>query len=149
PSGRTALAAARHLRRADRPVPATGPCPGSTWNDRPANRHSPEIHSLLRCPPIRPRYSGTGAGTMTARTTPRLGKGLDALFSNPMLAEPPGPPLAPTQVAIDRIDQNPHQPRKRFDDEELAALTESIMEHGLLQPLLVRQVGDRYQLIAG
>jgi len=78
-------------------------------------------------------------------TKPRLGKGLDALFGHNLLAEP----ATATVVPIDKIHHNPHQPRKQFDAEELAKLTESILEHGLLQPLLVRQVGDEYQLIAG
>ena len=52
-------------------------------------------------------------------------------------------------VPIDRIQQNPYQPRKSFDAEELSGLGESIKAHGLLQPLVVRPVGDRYQLVAG
>jgi ParB family chromosome partitioning protein len=75
----------------------------------------------------------------------RLGRGLDAL-----LASTDGPDAGDqARVAVDRIDHNPFQPRKLFDDEELASLSESIRTHGILQPLVVRQVGDRYQLIAG
>jgi ParB family chromosome partitioning protein len=77
----------------------------------------------------------------------RLGRGLDALFSG----EEPGAPPAGTlsQVPVDAIEQNPYQPRKAFDDDELASLSDSIRAHGILQPLVVRPVGDRYQLIAG
>ena len=52
-------------------------------------------------------------------------------------------------VAIDRIQHNPHQPRKAFDEEEMNGLCESMKGVGLLQPLVVRPVGDHYQLVAG
>ena len=48
-----------------------------------------------------------------------------------------------------RIQQNPYQPRKTFDEEELKHLSDSIRNHGVLQPLVVRQVGEEFQLIAG
>jgi ParB family chromosome partitioning protein len=73
----------------------------------------------------------------------RLGRGLDALLGG---EEPAGPRA---QVSVEAIENNPYQPRKNFDDDELGALRESIKSHGILQPLLVRLVGDRYQLIAG
>ena len=47
------------------------------------------------------------------------------------------------------IEQSPFQPRKGFDEDELSALSASIRTHGILQPLVVRQVGDRFQLVAG
>jgi ParB family chromosome partitioning protein len=52
-------------------------------------------------------------------------------------------------VDIEMIDRNPFQPRKEFDPGELKALSESLQKHGLLQPIVVRSVGERYQLIAG
>src|SRR4051794_25395264 len=77
-------------------------------------------------------------------TKPRLGRGLDALLG------PTDPPEKTTaEVAVEVIEHNPYQPRKTFDDDELASLTNSIRTHGILQPLVVRQVGDRFQLIAG
>lgn len=78
----------------------------------------------------------------------RLGRGLNALFgaaADGAVAEA----TQETEVEIDRIQQNPHQPRKTFDKDELASLSESVRHHGILQPLVVRQVGDDYQLIAG
>ncbi len=75
----------------------------------------------------------------------RLGRGLDALLSE---APDDGPGATP-EVAVDAIEQNPYQPRKQFDDDELSALRQSIESHGVLQPLVVRMVGDRYQLVAG
>jgi ParB family chromosome partitioning protein len=53
------------------------------------------------------------------------------------------------EVAVSQIDPNPLQPRERFDEEALVALTASISELGVLQPVLVRPVGDRFELIAG
>ena len=50
---------------------------------------------------------------------------------------------------VNRIDPNPFQPRRHFDPAEIAALADSIRQHGMLQPIIVRAVGDRYQLIAG
>lgn len=75
----------------------------------------------------------------------RLGRGLDALLGgiDTEVAQPTG------EVALDRIQQNPFQPRKHFDKDEIAALSASVKSHGILQPLVVRALGDRYQLIAG
>jgi ParB family chromosome partitioning protein len=73
---------------------------------------------------------------------PRLGRGLDALLGGDT-------PAATATVPVEQIEQNPFQPRKAFDDDELKSLCESIKNHGILQPLVVRQVGDRFQLVAG
>jgi ParB family chromosome partitioning protein len=53
------------------------------------------------------------------------------------------------KLEISKIDDNPFQPRRRFDETEIAALAESLQEHDMLQPILVRRAGDRYQLISG
>lgn len=53
------------------------------------------------------------------------------------------------KIPVDLIDANPFQPRRDFDAAELTALSESLTEHGLLQPIVVRKKGDRYELIAG
>lgn len=77
----------------------------------------------------------------------RLGRGLEALLGgDAAVAELPAPDA---EIAVERIEQNPYQPRKSFDAEELATLSASIRTHGILQPLVVRQVGGQYQLIAG
>jgi ParB family chromosome partitioning protein len=76
----------------------------------------------------------------------RLGRGLDALIAgDSAVAEMP----ADAEVAIDRIQHNPYQPRKTFDKDELAQLSASVKTHGILQPVLVRLIGDQYQLVAG
>jgi len=64
----------------------------------------------------------------------------------PDLVVPQGPT---TSVATDLLDPNPHQPRQGMAPEELEHLSESIREHGVLQPIVVRRRGDRYQIIAG
>jgi ParB family chromosome partitioning protein len=78
----------------------------------------------------------------------RLGRGLDALLSS---GDESGvaTAAAQTRVPVESIERNPYQPRKNFDDDELASLSASIRTHGVLQPLVVRQVGERYQLVAG
>ena len=82
---------------------------------------------------------------------PRLGKGLDALFGHPALTDPLGasPTATSTNVAIAKIQLNPYQPRKTFAEDELDQLAESIKTHGVLTPVLVRPMGDEFQLIAG
>jgi ParB family chromosome partitioning protein len=77
----------------------------------------------------------------------RLGRGLDALVTATDGHDTSEPD--PTSLAVERIDRNPYQPRQSFDDEDLSGLLESVRHHGILQPLVVRQTGDRFQLIAG
>jgi ParB family chromosome partitioning protein len=73
-----------------------------------------------------------------------LGRGLASLIPQR------GPGQGGTiEVAISRVRPNPRQPRKRFDVEGLASLTASIAEHGVLQPILVTETVDGYQLVAG
>ena len=90
-----------------------------------------------------------------------LGRGLSALIPS---APPPGnqratsPPIAHDppaaendlrQIPLQKIGLNPFQPRTHFDEEELAELTESVREHGILQPIIVRPKGKGWELIAG
>ncbi len=53
------------------------------------------------------------------------------------------------KLNVYEIDDNPFQPRRDFGDAEIASLSESLKEHDMLQPVLVRRVGDRFQLISG
>jgi ParB family transcriptional regulator, chromosome partitioning protein len=76
-----------------------------------------------------------------------LGKGLGALI--PELAAENQDLDAQLEVDINDIQTNPFQPRKEFSNEKLSELAESIKIHGIIQPLLVREYGDKYQLIAG
>jgi ParB family chromosome partitioning protein len=58
-------------------------------------------------------------------------------------------PSGPLQIDIDLIEPSPYQPRTRFREEALDELARSIQSSGIIQPLVVRSVGKRYQLIAG
>ena len=73
-----------------------------------------------------------------------LGRGLSTLIPQRNGGQP-----GPIEIAIDRIRPNPNQPRRRFDEAELATLTESVREHGILQPILVTETIDGYRLVAG
>ena len=81
----------------------------------------------------------------------RLGRGLESLLGREDGGMEPGnvDPTDLSYIAVDQIDPNPFQPRRTFDPTEIAALADSLRQHGMLQPILVRQVDDRYQLIAG
>ena len=108
------------------------------------------------------------------RTERRLGRGLAALLGAPLFEEqtPSGKQvsnlpsegkhvLAPAagssaddsggllHLPVDEIQENPFQPRRDFTEAEIASLAESLKTHDMLQPLLVRRVEGRYQLISG
>jgi len=74
-----------------------------------------------------------------------LGRGLDALI--PMSRD--GEAMVPQMIAVDQIRPSHQQVRTRFEAEPLGELAESIRQHGVLQPILVRRRGDFYELIAG
>jgi ParB family transcriptional regulator, chromosome partitioning protein len=104
-----------------------------------------------------------------------LGRGLGALIREPEpqvpAAQPPAPAIQPQptasgsaaaaaparepmhagphQIDIDLIEPSPYQPRTRFREEALDELARSIKSSGIIQPLVVRPIGNRYQLIAG
>lgn len=75
-----------------------------------------------------------------------LGKGLNAL-----MAESSAEVGKETEATlpISKVKPNPDQPRQNFDEEALEQLADSIRQHGVLQPILVRKVGREYQIIAG
>jgi len=82
-----------------------------------------------------------------------LGKGLGALLPSrtaPVADPPAQATVEPTQeVPIELIDANPLQPRRQFEQTKLDELAQSIRWNGIIQPLVVRKVGQRYQLVAG
>lgn len=94
-------------------------------------------------------------------TTPKrtaLGRGLGALIPGAAPSRAPEPqavpavePAAagPAALPVDRIRPNPEQPRRRFDPAELERLAASIRQHGVLQPVVVRAMGDGYELVVG
>lgn len=76
-----------------------------------------------------------------------LGRGLGALIDD--FTDVPQKDQV-TMLPLQKVEPNPNQPRKLFDEEQLQALADSIQEHGLIQPLAVRSAGDGfYQIIAG
>ena len=87
----------------------------------------------------------------------RLGKGLEQLFSNEridfdnleknIISE--STPNDIVEINIDEIRSNPYQPRKTFDEESLNELAESIKEHGVVQPIIVKKSIRGYELVAG
>jgi ParB family chromosome partitioning protein len=75
-----------------------------------------------------------------------LGRGLSALIPEPE----PGPPASTgAEVPTAALEPNPFQPRAAMDPARLAELTASVRETGIVQPILVRRRGDRFQIIAG
>ncbi|MDP2631898.1 MAG: ParB/RepB/Spo0J family partition protein [Candidatus Uhrbacteria bacterium] len=89
------------------------------------------------------------------KPTGGLGRGLGALIPQ-KIAPPPetdagrAASAEPTEVPVDSIVENPHQPRKFFSPSDLEDLLSSIKEHGILQPLVVTRIAeDTYELIAG
>jgi ParB family chromosome partitioning protein len=94
---------------------------------------------------------GRGLGALIRDTEAAATQAIPALTSAVATAAAPAPIVAggPLQIDIDLIDPSPYQPRTRFDEVALEELAQSIRSSGIIQPLVVRKVGSRYQLIAG
>ncbi|MGN1115072.1 MAG: ParB/RepB/Spo0J family partition protein [Candidatus Ornithomonoglobus sp.] len=86
-----------------------------------------------------------------AKPKGRLGRGLESLFadSSPIEDEITKENDKVETLRITQIEPNKKQPRKQFDKEKIEALTESIREHGVIQPIIVVQNGDMYRIVAG
>ena len=82
---------------------------------------------------------------MQTTQTSRLGKGLDALIPSVI----PNTELSIQQLPINEISPNPFQPRQLFNEEALKELSNSIKQHGLTQPVVVRKVNNGYELVVG
>lgn len=85
---------------------------------------------------------------MTGMRKKVLGRGLEALIPQD-LKESVSETERVLELDLDQIDPNPHQPRGRFEGKQLEELAASIESNGVLQPVVVRRNGDRYQLIVG
>ena len=93
------------------------------------------------------------------KSRPVLGRGLESLIPRSAPVAPAVPPMGRqddgvseeviVQIALDRIDKNPYQPRSEFDPVALDELKRSIQEKGIIQPVTVRRVEQRFQLISG
>ena len=89
----------------------------------------------------------------------KLGKGLDAIFNDASQGadlqsminaiEKKSPQLSQVMISIDEIRPNPYQPRKHFDQEKLNELAQSIHEHGIFQPIIVKKAISGYEIVAG
>lgn len=90
---------------------------------------------------------------------PRLGRGISSLMSPTVPTQPATPPAptpaspsiipGPVELPLDQVRPNPHQPRRQFNEATLSALADSMKAAGVIQPIVVRQIGDNYELIAG
>jgi ParB family chromosome partitioning protein len=92
-----------------------------------------------------------------AEKRPALGRGLSALIPPAPPPQPaaapappaPGAPARPTEIDIDLLTPNPRQPRTSIDEGTLEELAQSIRSNGVIQPILVRPSGGRYEIVAG
>jgi len=95
----------------------------------------------------------------TSRKKKGLGKGLDAIFNDASQGadiqsminaiEKKAPQLSQVMISIEEIRPNPYQPRKHFDEEKLNELAQSVKEHGIFQPILLKASVKGYEIIAG
>jgi len=108
------------IREPEPQAPASTPTPAASAPSSPATAGTP--------PPQPHATSASGAAAVPARESA---------------------PSGPTQIDIDLVEPSPYQPRTRFREETLDELARSIKTSGIIQPLVVRTVGNRYQLIAG
>lgn len=78
-----------------------------------------------------------------------LGKGLSSLLSDAEIGLVNISDTNITELPLNMIYPNPYQPRKTFDEEEMNNLIDSIKESGIIQPIIVRKVGERYEIVSG
>ena len=97
------------------------------------------------------RRLGTGLKALLDRVGGNFSAGSEPIDTVACTTEEERTAFLPDKVKIDvtKIEANPFQPRKVFDEGSLEELTQSLQTQGLLQPIAVRQVGNRYQIIAG
>src|SRR4051812_37643482 len=118
-------------------------CPGASgWPRLPAMvyRLPGTIHAL-RAPTRTTAWRWRWSSVAKNRG---LGRGLAAL-----VAEFPVGHVSLVELEITQVRPNPRQPRTRFDPESIAALAESIKAQGMVQPIIVRDAGDGYKIVAG
>src|SRR3989454_10197625 len=78
-----------------------------------------------------------------------LGRGLDVLLGQTPPSVGVSPPIGGTEIPLEKVAPNRHQPRTSFDPEGLSELAASIRQHGVLQPIVVSRRGDGFELVAG
>src|SRR5215467_3881033 len=101
---------------------------------------------------------GRGLGALIREPEPPVHSPAESPSGNPVAVAGSGAAVVPTresgsygpqEIDIDLVDPSPYQPRTRFREEALEELARSIQASGIIQPIVVRPVGNRYQLIAG
>jgi len=113
----------------------------------PRNALGRGLGALIREPePQTPATPPPSSAGMPAASHPVAPRGSVAAAAAPALSPTPAGPL---EIDIDLIEPSPYQPRTRFREEALDELSRSIQASGIIQPIVVRPVGNRYQLIAG
>jgi ParB family chromosome partitioning protein len=98
------------------------------------------VQSEVGAQPSEPTHGEPSEQTSAPAPAPRLAE---------VLAAPTESSISSTEIRIDAIVPNPHQPRRKFDETTLAELAASLKSNGLIQPIVVRRVADGYQLVAG
>src|SRR5580700_720001 len=112
----------------------------------PRNALGRGLGALIREPEPQTPASPAPANSTAPSASHPAGAGGSAAATAPTFTPTPAGPL---QIDIDLIEPSPYQPRTRFREEALDELARSIQSSGIIQPLVLRQVGNRYQLIAG
>jgi len=143
----------------DEPVTALPTANASTadMTALPANpTELPSNTEILRTPPVDPNHRTqtiralSEEATIRSHATPQTNPvtiPMDSVANASSTIATSGPMTL--LLPVECIDANPFQPRRQFSDAELDSLAESIKEHQQLQPILVRRIGERYQLISG
>jgi ParB family chromosome partitioning protein len=103
---------------------------------------------MSKSPELPRKALGKGLSALLPSRPATKVEGIQAVAAAPA-PEPVQPPTGMWKVGIDLIDPNPLQPRSVFQPERLAELAQSIRANGIIQPIVVQKVRDRYMLIAG
>ncbi len=98
----------------------------------PAEPAGPVTEPRIHRPDEADEHAGDASGTASA-----IGESVTATDGDLLM------------LSVYEVDDNPFQPRRDFSESEIASLAESLKEHDMLQPILVRRIGDRWQLISG
>jgi ParB family chromosome partitioning protein len=112
----------------------------------PRNALGRGLGALIREPEPQTPASPAPANSAAPSASHPAGAGGSAAATAPTFTPTPAGPL---QIDIDLIEPSPYQPRTRFREEALDELARSIQASGIIQPIVLRPVGNRYQLIAG
>ena len=134
--------ASTNARPASSLAPATSPTTG-----RPAAQETPD-NQLSRTDTIRQLANDARANQSRTNISP-ITFPVAPVASTNSVESNSGKSAQTLDLPVDIIDANPFQPRRQFNASEIESLAESLKEHQQLQPILVRRVGERYQLISG